>query len=121
VNNRQPILSVLLAAVVLVAGCASPNDTRPIPSPLEGWHSLSLDDFNSNKAIADDYQVYLQELRGKKRQFIFSVDYAQDGTGQRAVHIKQGVSGTYWEHFLFYDRDNKRIKVIKYRNGGYRC
>ena len=82
---------------------------------------MTLDDLNSNNAIADDYQVYLQQLRRQKQQFILSVDYAEDGTGQRAVHIKQGANGTWWEHFLFYDKDNKRIRVIKYRNGGYRC
>ena len=82
---------------------------------------MPLDDLNSNKAVADDYQVYLQKLLRKKRQFIFSVDYAENGTGQHAVHIKQGVNGTYWEHFLFYNYENKRTKVIKYRNGGYRC
>ena len=68
----------------------------------------------------DDYQDYLQKLPSKQRGFTGALHFSEDGTGQHAVTIQIGVNGTWWVHILFYDKENKRIKVVKYKSGGYR-
>ena len=62
---------------------------------------------------------YIQSLSLKRKDFVGSVDFLESRTGQHAVDIKIGINGKWWEHILIYDKDNTRIKVIKYRNGGY--
>jgi hypothetical protein len=39
--------------------------------------------------------------------------------GQHAVKIEIPLNGAYSEHVLFYDKENKRIKVIVYSGGRY--
>ena len=44
----------------------------------------------------------------------------EDGTGQHAVRIEVDIEGkNAWYHILFYDKDSKRTKVIKYFKGRY--
>ena len=103
---------ILLAAFVWVVGCATPN-------PLEGWHFSSLDNLRSNKAITEDCHDYIQKLALKQKGFVDSVEYFTDGTGQHAVDVKIISNGTWWEYVFFYDKENKRIKVIKHKSAGY--
>ena len=42
------------------------------------------------------------------------------GTGQHAVNILLLLHGTYWNHVLVYDKNDKRTEVIKYVGGYYR-
>jgi hypothetical protein len=114
INRFGLTFLVLLAALFWAAGCA----TRT-PDPLAGWRFSSLNNLHSNKAITDDYQDYIQKLPSKKRQFVGAVDFFEDGMGQHAVDIKMGVDGTWWEHVLIYDKENKRIKVVRYADGKY--
>jgi hypothetical protein len=106
----------LLAAFALVAGCAH---TKPTPDPLAGYHWSSLVNLDNNKAISDDYHDYIQKLSSDERKYAGPIFYFEDGTGQHAVLIKIGINGTSWEHVLIYDKDNKRIKTIKYVAGSY--
>lgn len=117
-NLIKHLLFVVLACLpmfILAAGCA----TKPHSDPLAGWNFSSLSNLYSNKAVSEDYQDYLKKLSSNEKDFVGAVDFFEDGTGQHAVGIKVGAGGTWWEHILIYDKDNKRIKVIKYRNGGY--
>jgi hypothetical protein len=100
-----------LAALVWVVGCATPN-------PLAGWHFSNLDNLRSNPAITADCHDYVQKLPSRQKGFIDSVDYFEDGTGQHAVDIKIVFNGTRWEHVLIYNKENKRIKVIKHKSSG---
>jgi hypothetical protein len=99
-------------------GCSS---SKPTPDPLAGFHfCFSQDPKYLGEAIMVDYQDYIQKLPPEEKKLAnYSHDF-EDGTGQHAVLIEVGVNGTWWEHVLIYDKDNKRIKTIKYSNGGYR-
>ena len=110
---------ILLAVCLWIVGCSTP---KPVVDPLTGWkYCYSDDPARSNKTIENDYQDYIKTLAPEKRSFTSSVvKMYEDGTGQHAVKIMRGVNGTWWEHILIYDRDNNRIKVYKYPNGGYR-
>jgi len=50
-----------------------------------------------------------------------SLHFFEDGEGQQAVNITIGLKGRYWRHILIYDKNNKRIKRIKYPTGYYSC
>jgi hypothetical protein len=43
----------------------------------------------------------------------------EDGTGQHAVEIRIGLDATNWRHILIYDKNDNRIKTIKYADGHY--
>ena len=116
-NPARYLKIFLLAAIFLSAfGCAC---WKPAPDPLAGFYIDAFQTADSNKLIADDYKEYIQSLSLKRKDFVGSVDFLESRTGQHAVDIKIGINGKWWEHILIYDKDNTRIKVIKYRNGGY--
>jgi hypothetical protein len=117
INNEisRATLVILLAAFVYVfSGCT----TSPHPDPLAGWQG----DFNEqpNQVIINDYQNYIQQLPQQERQAATIDDWLKDGKGQHAIMITVSLDGTTWRHILIYDKDNKKIKVIKYSSGGYR-
>jgi hypothetical protein len=107
-------ICVLFAVFLCGFGCTT---SKPQPDPLVGFHFSSLVNLNNNKAITDDYRDYFQK-NGKG--FVGSLLYFEDRAGQHAVQIQEGINGTWWVHDLIYDQDNKRIKTVKYKNGGYR-
>jgi len=47
-------------------------------------------------------------------------NHINDGAGQHAVQIEVALNGKWWRHILVYDKNNKRIKTIKYSPGHYR-
>ena len=88
--------------------------------PLAGFHYSSLGNLDSNKAITDDYKSYIQKLSPGEKKYMGPIQFFEDGTGQHAVRIETDINGTdCWYHILFYDKENKRTKVIKYYNGRY--
>jgi hypothetical protein len=103
---------VLFAAIFWVAGCA----TRT-PEVLAGFHFSSLKNLDSSKAITDDFQDYLQKLSPEERKYAGPHEYFEDGTGQHAIRIETDQYNERWYHVLIYDKENKRIKVIKYCEG----
>src|SRR6185369_5298444 len=98
----------LLAVCLWMVGCTTP---KHFPDPLAGWKFCYGDNpARSNKAIEDDYQDYIKKLAPEKRSFISQVvEMYEDGTGQHAVKFRRGINGTWWEHILIYDKENKRI------------
>lgn len=117
-NIKQLIFYTLLAGLVWTAGCAGP--TRH-PDPLAGWKLCpSQDPKYLNKAIRADYQDYIQKLPSQERGFASYAHDFEDGTGRHAVTIIINLNGTEWTHALIYDREGKRVKVIKYISGHYR-
>jgi hypothetical protein len=115
----------LAAALFWTTGCMSPDPTPDwhqlfeSSDPLVGWHAFSFDPDSVNKAIRDDYQNYIQRFLPKEKNAVGPVQFFEDGTGQHAVEFEvfRHNQNASWQYALIYDKENKRIKVIKY---GYR-
>ena len=90
------------------------SHTNPIP----GWQIAFKEE--PNQAIEKDYQGYIHTLSPEEQKFAGPIFYFRDGTGQHAIRITIGINGTSWQHVLIYDKDDKRIRVVKYTSGGYR-
>jgi hypothetical protein len=103
-------LILLSASIFGIAGCAAWRS-----DPLAGG-SWKMDFAPTDPAIEKDYQDFIQ-TEGKGRSQ--ATGYFKDGTGQHAVSIEIFIKGenASWQYVLIYDKENKRIKVIKY---GYR-
>jgi hypothetical protein len=120
-NSFAPFFLVLMAIFVFGFGCNASNTPKPTPDPLAGFHVAALFTPDSNKAITDDYKDYIQTLSPEEKKYLgpSPVSFFEDGTGQHAVEIIIGINGRWWRHVLIYDKDNKRIKTIKYATGYY--
>ena len=108
-SNYFGMVLVLCVIVISVCSCSTSR-----PDPLAGWQL----DFapHTDPVIEKDYKEYIQKLNQDPDPIIF---FYKDGTGQHAVLIKMGINNQVWLHILFYDKNNKRIKVIKYVSGDY--
>ncbi len=101
---------ICLATFVLVVGCA----TKPAPDPLAGWQKAYLEE--PNQIIEKDCQDYIQKLPPKERGYVGTGFYYKNGTGQHVLTMEifpQGKNAS-WQYAFFYDKDSKRIKVVKY-------
>lgn len=105
---------VLVLCVIIVSECSC-STLRP--DPLAGFQAASK---NPDQAIVNDYQSYIQKLSPEERKYARVSGYKEDAPGQRAVVIEIDLNGTAWNHVLIYDKDNKRIKVVKYVAFHYR-
>jgi hypothetical protein len=116
IKNAQLLFSILLVIVVwTVGGCATST-----PDPLTAWKPDFDFSREADQEIVSDYQDYIKELPLRQSGFVGSVDFFKDETGQHAVNIKIGRNGTWWDHILIYNKQNKRIKTVISKNGGYR-
>ena len=70
--------------------------------------------YHLDKAIADDYQNFIVEEHLSPKGAI--TGFFEDGTGQHAVGFEANGNkeNSSWHYVLIYDRENKRVKVIKY-------
>jgi hypothetical protein len=115
-NSIGYFLFAVALCVMMISGC-SLFYPKPTHDPLAGFHWSSLVNLDNNKTIMDDYESYLQKLSPDERNAGGYTEYFEDGTGQFAIKITRGLNGTNWRHVLIYDKDNKRIKTIKYVSG----
>jgi hypothetical protein len=110
---------VLVAAFFLVVGCTAP---KAAPDPLAGWRCFSHNPNTLDKAIRDDYQDFIQKLPPNERgYYVGDVSFFEDVTGQHAVSIEifsNKVTASF-HYALIYDKENKRIQVIKYGYSKY--
>ena len=98
-----------------MSGCVV---SKPTSDPLAGWHFYSRTKIS--QAITQDYQDYIQTLPAAQKYFVGRPDFFENEIGQHAVKIEIDLNGTWREHILIYDANNKRIQVIKYKGGTYR-
>lgn len=117
INYLGLISFAFLIAFFCASGCTTP---KPSPDPLTGWRVLHSRDYEKLDRITDDYHAYINSLPQNLRVGVGPIDYLEGGTGQHAVRIEIGVNGVDWGHVLIYDKENRRIKVIKYVIGYYR-
>lgn len=88
------------------------NDGNPPPPPIP-------------KEIEQDARAFYQTLPEVEKAWAkdddSQISYWEDGTGQHAVVIRASHDGEHWCYALIYDRNNRRIKVLKYSTSGYMC
>ena len=115
-NIARFTFCIFLAAFVCVAGCTTPKHT---PNPLEGFKSCPGG--HLDKTITDDYQNYIRQLPSQEKSYVQWSDiwFYENKAGQHAVRIEIALDRVTREHVLIYDKDDKRVKVIKYANGRY--
>jgi|SRR5450755_1885573 hypothetical protein len=114
VNRFGLAFLVLIAAFICGCGCVAP---QPSPDPLAGWRPVFVG--QPDKTIEKDYQDYIQKLPPDDRKYAGPIWFFENGTGQHAIKIDVEYGGSMWEHVLIYDKDEKRVKLIKYYNGRY--
>jgi len=106
---------IILVAATIIFGCRC---TTAKPDPLAGFHA----DFETlNQSIVNDYQNYINNLSPEEKKYLgpFPASFFEDGNEQHAVKIRIGMDNIVWEHVLIYNKDNARIKTIKYVRGHY--
>jgi hypothetical protein len=93
-------------------GCSS---SKPAPDPLADWQ---LDFKQPDQLVVKDYQNFIQNLTGNTNIYV-PVQFYKDETGQHAAKFEVFEKNTNasWQYVLIYDKENKRVKAIKY---GYR-
>jgi hypothetical protein len=121
VKNTWLLLPILMVMLLGATGCMTTIN------PLEGWTFRPFDDFAPpaarhhyylDKAIVDDYQNFMTE---RKLQTIGAITgFYEDGTGQHAIEFEGYKGHTSWHYILFYDKENKRSRTIKYNRTRYR-
>jgi len=119
-KNIRILYCLTLTALLSAAGCIGPKSP---PNPLVGWQVLRPEHGEKlDRRIIDDYRDYIQKNLTGKGYFIDenAIWFLKDGTGQHAVTIEIPSNGVWLEHVLIYDKENNRVKVIKYANGRYR-
>jgi hypothetical protein len=112
-NSFAPVFLVLMAIFVFGFGC---NTSKPTTDPLAGFHAASK---NPDQVVTADYQNYIQTLSPEEKRNVGPIQFFEDGAGQHAIEIGIGINGRWWRHVLIYDKDDKRIKTIKYATGYY--
>jgi hypothetical protein len=108
------IISIFIVVFLWVAGCTT---TRH--DPLAGWNFAGLAEIDANASITNDYHAYIEQLPPEERKGVGPIQFYSNDTGGHAVRIEIAMDGTDWGHVLIYDRQNKRIKVVKYIIGHY--
>jgi hypothetical protein len=121
---------VLAASICALAGftCLSgreifANHTNPLANPTAGWKGVNISK-EPDHVITKDYEDYIQNLPANMKNgvSIWALDFFyEDGKGRHAVKIGVALKGTWWQHVLIYDQNDKRIEVIKYISGHYAC
>lgn len=89
------------------------QDSASVPSV--DWHFC---DSKLDKSIRDDSRDYMQQLPSEERKVAHHTYSFEDRSGRHAIEIEIPLNGTQEKHILIYDKDNKRIRTIKYSPGG---
>jgi hypothetical protein len=108
---------VLLTVLTLTVGCVTKD-------PLRGWKLVGStlwglrDTLPINKVILNDAHHFVGESAGGDIT-ISRVYYFEGKSGQHALKLTSMFDTRYWNYVLIYDKDNARVKTIKYSSGRY--
>ena len=109
---------VLTLCALMIYGCSC-SAPKPATDPLAGWQM----DFSIppiDHLFEKDWQEYILTLSPGEQQYTHIDSIYKNATGQHAVKIEIDVDGKdCWYHVLFYDKENKRVRVVKYFFGRY--
>jgi hypothetical protein len=120
-KSFAPVFLMLMAMFLFGFGC---NTSKPARDPLVAWTFRPFPGWeappyghNTNrldKAISDDYQDFIK--KNELNPFGAITGFYEDGTGQHAVEFAAFPldQNATWNYVLIYDKENKRIKLIKY-------
>jgi len=91
---------------------------------LEGWKGLGSAFVIAcpfGQKIADDYRDYIGNLPPREKSLVHDHDirFYQDGRDQRAVEISIPMNGIWWKYVLFYDKNDRRVNVVRYATSRY--
>ena len=114
-QTSRAVCWLLSATLVCVLGCIAP---KPPPNPLAGWKTVWKE--QPDQTIEKDFEQYVHSLTSEERIASSRSSFLEDGAGQHAVVLEVALKGRWWHHVLIYDKDNKRVKTIKYSPGRYR-
>jgi len=119
IKNSDRFGFILAICVMILSGCSC-STPKPTPDPLTGWKILFSSDYDKfDKTIVDDYKDYIQKLPPDEKKHVGPIQFFEDESGRHAVKMEIALNGTDWAHVLIYGKDNKRLKVIKYKIGHY--
>ena len=102
-----------IVALAFAFGC---YPSKPTPDPLEGFYVTATMDPDSYKAIDEDSKNYIQTLSPKEKDMA-GREFFEDDNGRHAVKITYTLNDRNWVHVLIYDKNNHRIKAVKYVSG----
>jgi hypothetical protein len=108
-NSANRFALILLSAAIFgIAGCATPN-------PLVGWQK-DYDTRPDDPIIEKDCNDFIRTFQPVGQRPAQVTGIFKDGTGQHAANIEifEYHQNASWQYVLIYDKDDKRIKVIKY-------
>jgi hypothetical protein len=78
--------------------------------PLAGWKESG--DLPADTVVTD-YNEYIEALPAAERPGVANVKYYTDDTGRTGVLVIVFVNREPWNHFLVYDKDQRRTGVTK--------
>lgn len=139
---KHPLFVIDYPFSAIVDTLLLPVDLWPESPPLEplkGWKpggevgckngemSAEISPIPGYKEISDDVQKFVNKLPvdhspyGTRRwcYWIEDMRFYEDGTGQHAVGFQIPHDGTWWGYVLIYDKNNKRVKAVRYVQGHY--
>jgi hypothetical protein len=92
-------------------GCTTSKSTL---DPLAGWQIAFKED--PSPAVEKDIQAYIHDLPSAQQGYIGTEFYYKNGSGGHAVSIEvfEGNRNASWQHVLFYDKSDRRIKAVRY-------
>ena len=136
------LLAAVPAAIICLSGCEM---FAGHTNPIAGWKvvgevgckvgemSAEVSPIIGYKEISDDVQKFVNKLPvdhlpdycgGGTRRWCYWLEdmrFYEDVTGQHAVGFHIPHDGTWWGYVLIYDKNNKRVKAVRYVEGHYAC
>ena len=100
------------------------SDGRSCYVDMNGSCQAYVQSIPYGRAVSDDVRQFIARMpihgnkysygSGRESYWICGISLFDGGTGWHAVKIETVAKGMYLNYVLIYDKDGKRIKVLKY-------